>query len=219
VIKLPEHDPIELHGSAQEEADHYRWVRVHDGYELWIQNVDNLAIVGSGASSGLVVKPQYAYVLSFENATGIRLEASYFGHTEEKGRCTGGVLRLKNSERILIRDCDLYGSGFEGLYLDEVDGMEVRNSIIRECTYGIMRIFRSKNLSFDQVVFRDNGPHYGIEVGQRSTVHFERCSFSNNSGEDALIQIEDSSGVVVRASSFSRNTFKEQSNVPGVIVP
>lgn len=134
----------------------YGWIEQYDGLQLAITNVTNLSIVGN-AEGGTVIStdPRYAEVLSFYNCSGISLEALTVGHTKEPGACSGGVLYFEDCSSVLIDGCGLYGCGIYGITANRVDGMQVQNSSIYECSYGAAVISQSQDVVFLECTIRD----------------------------------------------------------------
>ena len=78
-----------------------------DGYQLVLDQCKNLIIQGTKGAA-LIVRPRYAYVISFRSAHNIVLRNLTLGHTDE-GYCEGGVLEFDGCEGVQIDNCDLYG--------------------------------------------------------------------------------------------------------------
>ena len=113
---------------------YYMWVDIGDGYQLVIQNVDMLTILGEGKEATKVVHtPRYANVLVFQNCTNVTLENFTAGHTDG-GECAGGVIHLKDCEEILLNNLGLYGCGTTGVRADSCKNVAVHYSEIYDCS-------------------------------------------------------------------------------------
>lgn len=178
-----------------------------DGSELVIKGIQNLTIRGLTTGEGaaeIVVDPRYAFVLKFVQCTDITIENLTAGHTTS-GNCEGGVFSFTDSSRITINGTNMYGSGTEGLLLKNVSDMTVTGSQIFECTYYIMTITDSRNITFDDCVFRENKQYSMVNVlGENDTITFTCCRFTANYGE--MFVVDDLSRVTVANSSFFGNS-------------
>lgn len=195
------------------------WVDEYDGLCPVIRGVSNLAIIGEEGAE-IVIEPAYGWVFSFENCSAITLSGITFGHSVP-GHCLGGVLRFKNCEQIDMSHCDLYGSGTIGISLERTQKFAMSDSIIRECTYGLLRIERSTDISFINTQLRDTGEYSLIEVIASENVLWQDCTFSNNRGS-ALFSIDSlSANILAESCLFSRNTTEEfaQGRSPGLRMP
>ena len=152
-----------------------------DGRQLDLINVNNMEIRG-GKDCYIIVEPRYANVLNFYGCSDITLTNLTIGHTEE-GYCEGGVIYTERCTEFFIDKCDLYGCGIYGLELNDTEVFCMSNSIIRDCSYGIMQL---KNSNF--CVFRDcdfircrQFDLVGINAACRETL-FDHCRFAQNKG-------------------------------------
>ena len=136
---------------------HITWKTVFDGTEVFVNGVRSCIVssAAGAASTQVVVEPRYANVLNFSGCSGIKLVNLTVGHTLEPGYCTGGVLHFSDSENVGISSCVLYGCGTYGLILEDVRGLTVRDTEIKECTYGIMTAASSSSLFFLNSRFHD----------------------------------------------------------------
>jgi hypothetical protein len=141
-------------------------------------------------------------VLSFENCTDITIEGLSAGHSEG-GYCSGGVFGFDNSSQITITNTGMYGCGTEGLVLRNVNGMNVTDSRIYECTYDIMSVEGGQNISFGNCVFDDNREFTMITVQETENMSFTNCQFNNNRG-NAMFAV-DGRTVSIHHSTFRNN--------------
>ncbi len=151
------------------------WEDVFDGQELVLRNIQNLSITGKPGSE-IVVDPRYAWVFRFENCKDITLKNLTMGHTI-KGSCVGGVVSFSSGKNIRIENSVLYGSGTEGVSLDEVNDFVFINSVIKECTYDLMTIKNSKKVSFTNSAFLNTGEFDMVLVQGDGDVAFNGCTF------------------------------------------
>lgn len=193
---------------------YYRFEEAYDGAEIVITGVENLRIIGSkNRKSELITQPQYGNVITFVECKSILIENVTAGHGPEKGQCTGGVFKFRNSHDITINNCDLYGSGIEGITAEEVSNLKCTNSIIRECTYGILSLRNCVGVSFESCIFNDNKEFDLVNIVDCVGVQFSGCEFSSNvtggtwSGADyAIFSNVKSAGITVNNCVFRYNT-------------
>jgi hypothetical protein len=204
--------PYVLSGLSQRTLTHGVWEAVHDGDQLIIRGVSNLKMKGLGKEPvRILVRPRYAYVLTFKNCRALSLENIEFGHTPKKGYCTGGVLAFEKSSTLSIRNCILSGSGSEGLTLKEVDGLTFQKSSIQGCTYGIMTVDQSSRLMFTDSQFGHNKGFDLISVNHSDDIRFTNCEIHDNwtgrsHGSDyALFSIGSSSEVTLEKCRIRHN--------------
>lgn len=154
---------------------------VHNGRQLTILNLRNVTILGDG-DCHIVVDPAYAYVLNFVLCENIKLVNVTMGHTVE-GYCTGGVVGTQNCKNITLEGCDLYGCGAYGIVADQTNGIVMNNSIIRDCSYGIMQLSRCQDAQFKSCNFYRNREYSLVTVdsGCRNIL-FDECRFYENRG-------------------------------------
>jgi hypothetical protein len=77
------------------------------------------------------------------------------GHGPEKGGCTGGVLNFSDSKNISVKNSVLFGSGTEGITAEKVKNLNCNNTIIRGCTYSIMRLNNCTKIKFNNCEFSE----------------------------------------------------------------
>ena len=197
------------------------WDEVFDGSEVRLEGFTNLEIRGTlndkdERMSKLIIDPRYAFVLVFNQAKHIYINDLEVGHSEG-GNCLGGVFSFKDSSNIGISGSGLFGSGTEGLALDNVTAMRVDGTTIFECTYDIMTIQNSSDILFYDCVFRDNKEFVLVNIADSKEVRFELCWFDNNKGPLFGVRNADGVDVLVRDCKFTdnsdQNTLEQSYNV------
>ncbi|GAB4395700.1 MAG: hypothetical protein OHK0053_05720 [Microscillaceae bacterium] len=155
---------------------------VYDGRELVVSGVRNLTLKSADAQkrAELITQPDYGHVIVFRDCQNITLDMLEAGHGASKGGCVGGVFKFENCQNITITNCDLYGSGIEGLNASNVENLTCRNTAIRGCTYGIMTMVSSNNLRFENCRFHDNQEFDLITLDNCPSVVFENCVVDGN---------------------------------------
>jgi hypothetical protein len=179
VIKLKA-GTYDLSAGFNVKNDRITWVNEYDGPCPVIKSVSNLSFIAEGEVT-LVIKPAYGWVFSFETCSNISMTGLTLGHTVP-GYCLGGVLRFKNCDAVNISSCDLYGSGTYGIGLERVDGFFMENSVVHDCTYGLMTIEDSSDITFASCAFRDTGEFDLVSVNATDHLLITDCEFSGNWG-------------------------------------
>ncbi len=175
------------------------------GYELEvvISDLDSLTIRGrKGADVQIVSSLPYADVLRFEYCWDIKLVNLTLGHTVEPGTCSGDVLEFLYCSDIRLEDLDLYGCGTYGIVASRTQGLEMRNSVIRECSYGLMDCTFCSGLRFIDCEMRDCAETDPIWA-YSSDICFENCDFHGNAtAKDSY------GGFVAAGNSGSANSIR-----------
>jgi parallel beta-helix repeat protein len=188
-----------------------RWINVHDGKELLINDVSHLELTGTK----ILADPRYAWVLNFEGCHSLALRGLTVGHTKS-GYCRGGVLRFENCSNVTVENCELFGSGTYGIEFLNCENIEIVGTTVKECTYGAVNITNVSNAAFRDCKFQDNT---GFELfkldGVIEAVTLQDCEFSRNQIEGAIFCFINRSGfgLFVHNSSCTESQFAEISNL------
>ena len=160
------------------------YVRIHeapDGYEFQVHGVNLMRIRAAPGAEGkvaLIAEPRYAEVMAFEDCGILELAGLTLGHTEE-GFCRGGVLMFNDCESVYLEEMDLYGCGTYGIETRAVGRLTVRDSVIHDCSYGIMELYSTTYAEFDGCTFRDCREYTMLTVAG-SAAFFNDCVFRNH---------------------------------------
>lgn len=148
---------------------------------ILIKNVKNLHFVAKNKGKVEWVIP-YAFipVLKIDSGHNISFSGITMGHNVEPGLCEGAVLSAYNVMTLNIDNCDLYGSGTVGLELQMVYSIRVSNTIIRECTYGMMSLMNSNDCIFESCTFKDNTGDNMVKLEYAYGLKFNNSQFINN---------------------------------------
>ena len=193
-----------------------------DGYSVTICELDGLTIRGTGTHPASVTSgASESYVLRFFDCDDLRIENLSVGHLSDT-QCDGGVFYMVDCDNVTIKDTDMYGCGTEGLYLENVVGLNVIDSTIYDCTYHLMTITYSRDLTFTNTVFRESGLGYGSLVNIRASrdILFDRCFFNDNESfiEYYFFDADfDSQEILVKDCAFNRNKSRILSRDTNVI--
>ena len=150
----------------------------NDGQQLTLKNFSDLVIRGERNSS-IEVDPRYSYCLSFVDCVGCRVENLTIGHTEG-GYCDGGVIGVYGGSGNSIISCDLYGCGTYGIVARETSVLLVSRTNVHDCTYGIMELWDSQSVQFEDCDFFNNGVYELISNRDCENTVFRGCRFYAN---------------------------------------
>ncbi|NIA02282.1 MAG: hypothetical protein GWP15_02780 [Nitrospirae bacterium] len=182
-------------------------------YEYHIKNVTGLIIRGpKKGKAEILTKPDYGWVFSVKNSENVTFENLTLGHTTP-GTCDGGVLQFNNSKVIRIKNCDLFGCGTVGLGINNVKDFRFDESIIRDCTDGILKMISSSDIRFFKSEFRDNKEFFGFNFAKSERITFDQCLISNNQTlyDDYFLFNDDANSneqIVVKNSTITGNKGK-----------
>ena len=180
--------------------------------DLVIRNVQNLTIVGPAGRGARIVTPErYSLVLTLRDCRGVELAGLTVGHSPGEGYCTGGVIRIEKVRGLTVTNCDLFGCGTEGLEMTDVAEATFRDTIIRDCTYGILTVRQGSNITFRDCRFAGNKEFHGMVVHDSQAVTFRGCTIEknvlNSSISSPLFKITSSSDVKLLDSIVRNNTY------------
>ncbi|MFP4139255.1 MAG: right-handed parallel beta-helix repeat-containing protein [Phycisphaerae bacterium] len=180
--------------------------------DLVIRNVPNLTIAGPAGRGARIVTPErYSRVLTLRDCRGVELAGLTVGHSPGEGYCTGGVVRIEKVRGLTVINCDLFGCGTEGLEMTDVAEATFRDTIIRDCTYGILTLRQGSNITFRDCRFAGNKEFHGVVVHDSEAVTFRGCTIEknvlNSSISSPLFKITSSSAVKLIDSIVRANTY------------
>lgn len=160
----------------------YVYGGTYGDYHVCFYGLDGLTITGSeDGTTEIVTEYPYADVLNFNTCTNITLRGLTMGHTVERGFCTGDVLEFDCCENIVLSELDLYGCGTYGIVMDTTFSLTMTDSVIRECSDGILQALDSSELRFENCEMRDC-EGYGMLFASDAAMTFVGCSFTGNEG-------------------------------------
>jgi hypothetical protein len=198
--------------TVEKENPYVSFNQEYDGNELVISNVKKLTIKGTGTKpSKIITKPVYGDVLVFDGCNDINIENIEAGHGPEPGGCTGGVLHFISTDKIIITGCILYGSGTEGITAENVNNLTCRESIIKNCTYGIMTLTNCLNINFTDCDFKNNKEFDLINITSSKNVKFDECVINNNTtgiesySDYCLFNLSDCENIQLTSSDIRNN--------------
>ena len=154
---------------------------IYNGRELTLYRIKNLTIRSTSGAKIIVDYPD-ATVMEFINCENIKLENLTFGHNTDAS-CVGQVIGIDRCKDVTIQGCDLYGCGAYGILAYNSSNILVEQSIIRDCSNGIMWLSSCKNTTYKNCKFLRNRQFELITIdGESENIFFENCIFENNEG-------------------------------------
>lgn len=192
-----------------------RYVKQEYGtYE--INGVNNLCIEAEAdADVEFLINVAYDPVLKFVSGRNITLRGITAGHNVEPGYCSGSVLYYNDVNGVDIENCHLYGSGTYGVEADYTYNINVTDTEIYECTYGLISFRNTGMANFKNCVMRDSSELSMISVYDSYDTVFENCEFKNNRAaaeSSYFVEMGEYDSVTFKKCSFSNNEFFTFSN-------
>ena len=221
-IHMNEIDPIIFNEYEAGDVTQYcRFEYAYDGVQLVVHDVEGLSIIGPEEVRARILTPySYANVIYFENCKDLSLQWLNCGHDVE-GYCTGGVFAFDKCQEVEITNCDLWGCGTEGLSIYNSSGFDVSYTTIRDCSYGIMSIFDSSDISFSYCMMHDNREFDLLSFHNSKAVSFENCVIWNNNAAGGLyannLINSDNSSVSFLQCAIFNNSVRSINNEGAVI--
>ncbi|MCR5675922.1 MAG: lysozyme inhibitor LprI family protein [Lachnospiraceae bacterium] len=191
--------------------------RVHIEYEaVTVSDISNLKIrAKDGAKVLLSVDTAYAPVLTFMEDQHISIEGITAGHNVEPGYCSGSVLSFRNVYGLDISKCSLYGSGTYGIEAIGTYNINVSDTDIYECTYGLVDLHDIGSVQFTNCTMRDSKDMSMICISGAYDVVFDHCTFSGNVVADSynyFVALGEYDSATFRDCTFKDNEFFTFSN-------
>ena len=203
-------------------TENYSWAEVGDGYELVLNRLERLTIIGEpdAAYVSIVTEPRYANVLRFDGCRTVVLDQFTAGHTLEQGECTGGVLYLNSCDNVSINGCVLYGCGTLGINALNCRRVFAESTTIKECSYGAVRAQNCYDVRYTNGKIYDCGLKYFngcfnlLDAITTTGFAVHNTEIYNNS---AMLFLSDSNsiGVELRGCNIHGNQFNEVIRISG----
>ena len=193
-----------------------RFIEKTYGDAFEITRVSNLCIeADKNAKVLFCIDEPYDPVMSFSSGGNIRLRGITAGHNVEPGYCSGSVLYFNDISGLDIEGCSLYGSGTYGIEADYTYDINVTDTEIYECTYGLINFRHTGIANFKNCVMRDSSDLTMISIDGGYDVTFEDCKFNNNKSSNetsSFVYLGEYDNATFRKCSFSNNQFFTFSN-------
>ncbi|MCR5651657.1 MAG: right-handed parallel beta-helix repeat-containing protein [Lachnospiraceae bacterium] len=192
---------------------------IENGYITYtISDLSNFCIEAEKDGKVLICTEEaYDPVMYFRYSNNLTLRGLTCGHEVEPGYCSGSVIGFDGSSGIKVDKCSLYGCGTYGIEFHDTDHVEVKDSEIYECTYGLLDIYNSSEMNFKNCTFRDSKDMSMICVQNGSGIGFEDCTFKNNRinpdyTNTCFVDLSEYSDVTFTKCLFEDNQYNQFSN-------
>lgn len=161
-----------------------------EGQLLYIDGVENLSIEGAGADrTQIVIADTFSAVLNFRNSRNLQISGIEMGHVPQSHAiCLGAVLFFENSSQIRLNQLSLFGSGAFGIWAEHTDHLRMRESVIKQCSQGLLFLSDAHHFSFEQSVFIDTVGGVNLADGSHD-VHFADSVFRNNASRAGMAYV------------------------------
>lgn len=148
---------------------------------ICVKSVSNLLLEAKeGAQVTICTEDAYEAPLSFEYCNNVTLSGLTLGHMVERGSCSGAVVLINDTSKVTINDCRLYGCGTYGIEAINSYGINVNDTNIYECTYGLVRLYNTGNVTFKECSMHDSTGFDMIDLQNCWTILFDSCSITDN---------------------------------------
>lgn len=183
------------------------WVDIGDGYQLTIQDVENLTI-RADEDAMIVTTPRYANVLQFLNCSNVTLQDFMAGHTDG-GECSGGVIHLQKCRQAELTNLRLYGCGTTGVRADSCTDVTVRQSEIYGCSSNGIQADQTNRLLVSDCAIHDIGENRFAAgqifwLRQCTDVTVQNCSVFDNQVLQ-IMNCQPAAGIELRRCDFTDN--------------
>ena len=202
----------------------YYWNETYDGYELVINNVQNMHISAEEAAQPqIVTRPRYANVIKFEDCDTVTLGSLILGHTEERGSCSGGVLYFDNCDEMIVSYCRLYGCGTIGITAINSSEIYALESFIYDCSQSAVYASSCHDVRVMNSVIHDNGVDWSPALFQAESCNgfsVVNCdvydNFASNFVYSSYTQQLNILGCKVHENKFTDSLFHAEGYSPTV---
>lgn len=147
---------------------------------MHITGVNNLKIIAAEQARTQLLSPYSdSDVLFIKDCKNIELRNFSIGHVQRPKGCEGDSLHIERSENIKMDNMDIYGCGQNGLTLENVGLLEVKDSYIHHCTYAVLDMTDVWSSKFINTKFVHDGSLSVMETrGSIQGLAFHDCQFA-----------------------------------------
>jgi hypothetical protein len=150
-----------------------------------INSIENLEIVGT-TGTRITTALQADVVVNIGYSDNITIKNVVIGHDlpYENWPCSAGVIRLVNSNDVLIEGCDIFGCGLLGFTAYVCNGVRFENTTIRDCSSSIGSVYDAE-VVLNNCTIKGNGYDDDLRNDAAFTVYiglltFNNCAFTDN---------------------------------------
>ena len=192
----------------------YIWDNRDSGYEiaLDVRDKTNLVIQGQGDVYVFCTGPNDVPI-QFSGCDNVTVENIHFGHAvPEDSFCVKGVVYIKNSSGVTLKNCVLHGSGLFGVEAENSADILLESCSIIECTAHMVSLNSVDTFTMrDSLVALNDTRDMGgslLAINGATNVLFEHTLFAGNKTDFGFI--DGTSNVVFAKNIFADNTFQEE---------
>ena len=171
---------------------------------LVIRGLKNLRILGAETTGTEIVSLAGGSVLGFVDCRNLDLRRLTIRF---ESTVTNGVLAMTGVTNVLLRDCSLSGVAATGLVLRRAVRVKVLKSTVLNCGAGILQTENSRNLHFEDCLFRRNEGDFGFRLNRTYDLRMEDCEFVQNTFKTELVGLTGSSHVMINGGKFTDNRY------------
>jgi len=189
-----------------------------DYITLKIEGVSNFCLEAEeGAEVLICVDEAYDPVMCFSVCNNVTLRGLTMGHNVEPGYCSGSVLKTESVTGLTIDGCKLYGCGTYGLEASNCEEINVTDTEIYECTYGLLDFRNVSCAHFKDCILRDSKFLSMIYVEYGYDIVFDNCQFRNNIIDGSMpnlyfVELSEYTDVTFKDCAFENNMYEKFSN-------
>lgn len=159
-----------------------------------IANVDHLTILAEEQQEIYTPKTTDT-VLNFESCSDVTLSGILVGHKPERGdACVADVISTAECRDLIFSNCELYGCGNGGVYIENSSSITFTDSIIRDCTDMAIYIYGGTDVSFHRTEMFGIGTtskyiNSLVQITDDSkNILFSECSIHDNGNWESVLK-------------------------------
>lgn len=124
---------------------------------LNIEGRSGLTLKGEG-NCKIYLTDLWKNVLIVTNSTSIKLEGLYLSHLKplKEYQCNGGVVLLSNSQKLVVDNCELEGSGTIGIKGYQIKDLKVTHCYIHDNTFNAFYFHDAREVLIHECRIEDN---------------------------------------------------------------
>ncbi len=176
---------------------------------FYISSVRDLYLMAESEElTELCIDDSLRPVLPFYNCGQIKLSGLTLGHRVEPGTCSGSVVFLQGCDDVQLQGCHLYGSGSYGLEAESCYNINLKDTEIYECTYGIISLWGTYMLEAENCDMHDSTGFQMLDFNGSYSIRFTNCSFRKNGSKEYNFMTMPESASEFTDCRFEDNIYK-----------
>lgn len=176
-----------------------------------IKNLENISI--QGGIGVKILMDQGDMFLNIQESNNIQVKDIVVEYRESERSKIESAVIINESEEVTLDNVEIYRSSGDAIIISNSKDIRGNKINIQGCTEGIMKIYNSLWISFQDSTLKSNKSEYGLTIAWSENILFQDCLFENNiSRENELINIsrdefaESSKVVEFKDTKFINNT-------------